>query len=152
MDYPIEKTVNDLGYFTAEAKKIANTLTGVSRNGLGVILHFSGEASQTVLNQITAIVEPTTPPMDKLIRDRLRLFRTKSVDLVDTIMVENTLSGMTDAQSAYLFKKINPAIDAIQLGALPTAKRILQDEITDFIFTQAKKDRYVQLVEEAMNG
>lgn len=150
MDYKVAKTINNLVLFTKMAKEVTPLFVGVSTSEEEATFHFSEEVEQSVIDQIVDLQEPTIPTLEQIIKNNLRIYRTKTVELVDQIMIENTLQGMTDAQSAYLFTKINPAIDAIQLGALPTARYLISNSEIDDVFTQAKKDRYIQLIEGAM--
>lgn len=149
MIYSIQRSINDVNKFHSLVKSIHADLVGISYDGQTLTVEFTQDKTTAQIESIRTLVEPTKS-QQQLIEEKLDNFKTKGAATLKKILAENTMQGLSTADSAHLFKKLRDAIGAIQEGALPTAYYLLDNELVDFVYTQARKDRYKQLILEAM--
>jgi hypothetical protein len=103
-----------------------------------------GTSEQEWQRRLSPFAEaPAAPTPHQQVITKIAAYKKECEQLMDYFKADNTLSGITAAQSAELFTNLMVVICALREGALPTAI-YLAEQIPPFGFlTQEKKDEWL---------
>lgn len=96
--------------------------------------------SQDHINALTA----------KAIKDAIEYYRSVAPDLLVELYVENTMAGITTAQSDQMFDDYSDVLDRIREGAFPTAVHRLDTKTPSGFVTQTLIDAWKAKIESYM--
>jgi hypothetical protein len=88
-------------------------------------------------------VGPYTPPS---VAERLAMDMGFCQELINTFVYDNREIGTTQAQNDALMAKFQTVLGFAQVGAVLSIEAHLPTIPTDEVFTQARKDKYMQMI------
>lgn len=97
-------------------------------------------------NALAAYSQPPKPIKD-IIVDRLKDYKKSAAQLVDELKADNTLAGITVAQSAEMFDNFGDVLAMLREGAFPTAIYRLQQKSPQGFVTQPMIDSWIKQIQ-----
>lgn len=88
-------------------------------------------------------VGPYTPPS---VAERLAMDMGFCQELINTFVYDNREMGTTQAQNDALMAKFQTVLAFAQVGAVLSIQVHLPSITVDEVFTQARKDKYIQMI------
>lgn len=97
----------------------------------------------------------TPPPgeiydIKKMVQNRIKFYRALAEDVLSELYAENTLTGLTDAQSDAMFDECADILLRIREGAWPTALYRLNHKQPTTAVTQEALDRWIAILQSKM--
>lgn len=149
MIYKLNRQINDVARFDVYLKTTYPDYSGILVDDGDFYVDWKAQIPQDTLSSINTVAEPTQP-VSEIIGNRIMLYQTRANALLIRVYTDNTLQSMSVSDSAYLLNKLAQIIRAVREGLFPTALYLLDNTLPDTVFTQARKDRFRQLLTEAM--
>lgn len=91
---------------------------------------------------------PKVPTMSEMVAAKLAQYELMAPALLREIKTSNTLSGITDAQSAQMFADFMDVLVAIKEGAFPTALYMLNHKSPSGFVTQPMLDAWIAKIKQ----
>jgi hypothetical protein len=84
-------------------------------------------------NALAAYSQPPTP-IKVIVENKIKDYKKSAIDLIDAFKADNTLAGISVAQSAQMFDDFGDVLTMLREGALPTALyRLSQKSPSGFV-------------------
>ena len=111
-------------------------------------LELSDDTPEEVWNQKLAVYakapEVVTPSI--IVSGKLKEYQSKSDELITSLLTENTLAGITTAQSDEMFDNFVDVLIRLRNGAFPTAIYRLSQKTPVGFATQQVIDRWIEKI------
>lgn len=119
------------------------------QTGVLVATHyFEVEPEENAWNRIVASYFPAPTPIKIIVQSKILQYRSTATQLLTEMYAENTLAGISVAQSDELFDEYMDVIIRIQQGAFPTALYRLGNKVPSGFVTQALIDAWSAKIKE----
>lgn len=100
-------------------------------------------------NALAAYAQPPTP-IQVIVVEKIKDYKKTAADLIDSFKADNTLAGITVAQSAEMFDNYGDVLAMLREGALPTAIYRLQQKSPAGFVSQDMIDSWVAKIKAAL--
>tara|TARA_R110002110_G_scaffold199437_2_gene410223 strand:+ start:952 stop:1353 length:402 start_codon:yes stop_codon:yes gene_type:complete len=125
-----------------------------SKDNWSVIEKYNTEAeAQAVADSLGSgyTVEYLYPYVPPSVEDRLEMDQFFCNDLVNIFLQDNRIAGVTAEQGEVLMGKFVTTLSFAQVGAITSVDYHIKNITTDDVFTQERKDKYIQLISNYLN-
>ena len=125
-----------------------------SKDNWSVIEKYNTEAeAQAVADSLGSgyTVEYLYPYVPPSVEDRLGMDQFFCNDLVNIFLQDNRIAGVTAEQGEVLMGKFVTTLSFAQVGAITSVDYHIKNITTDDVFTQERKDKYIQLISNYLN-
>lgn len=96
-------------------------------------------------NALSPYAQPPTP-IKIIVMDKIKDYKKVAADIIDALKADNTLAGITLAQSDQMFDDFEDVLLRLREGALPTAIYRLQHKSPSGFVTQDMIDAWILLI------
>lgn len=100
-------------------------------------------------NALSSYAQPPTP-IKTIIINKLSDYEKLSSDLVNSLKADNTLAGISVAQSAQMFDDFGDVLQMLREGAFPTAIYRLQQKSPSGFVTQDMIDSWIAKIQACL--
>ena len=121
----------------------------ISKDNWSVIQKYNTEAeAQTVADGFgtgytVTYLYPYVPPSAV---DRLEMDQSFCNELVNVFLQDNRIAGVTAEQGEALMGKFATTLSFAQVGAITSVQYHIQNMVVDDVFTQERKDKYIESI------
>lgn len=122
-------------------------------NALGQVtgsMSFPDGTSEAQIAECLAPYNPPTLPTEVIIAQKLARYQVAAKQLLIDLYTQNTMAGITQAQSDQMFDDYADVLDRLKEGAFPTALYRLDQKSPSGFVTQALLDSWRKKIQEAM--
>tara|TARA_R110002020_G_scaffold170329_1_gene359920 strand:+ start:376 stop:777 length:402 start_codon:yes stop_codon:yes gene_type:complete len=91
---------------------------------------------------------PYVPPTPE---ERLTLDQSFCNNLTNVFLQDNRIAGVTAEQGEALMSKFSVTLSFAQVGAVTSVQYHIQNMATDDVFTQERKDKYIQMISDYLS-
>jgi len=125
------------------------TILDSNQNEVAVIT-VDDDTTPEQVEKIKALYAPRPKTMSDIVSEKIKHFRSLAPELLVAVYTQNTLSGMSTAQSDALFEYLADVILRVSEGAWPSALYRLNQKAPTADCPQEMIDRWKQMIVERL--
>jgi len=126
----------------------------ISKDNFSVTQKYNTEAeAQTVADSLgtgytVTYLYPYVPPTPE---ERLETDINFCGELINIFLQDNRIAGVTAQQGEALMSKFATTLSFAQVGAITSVDYHIKNMATDDVFTQERKDKYIQMISDYLS-